>query len=933
MAKKTSEPNAHSHILIKGAKMHNLKNVSVNILKNKLTVITGLSGSGKSTLAFDTLYAEGQRRYVESLSAYARQFLGRLDKPDVESIRGISPAIAIEQKVNTSNPRSTVGTSTEIYDFLKLLFARIGHTISPISGEEVKKDTATDVVNAIRKLEENTRIAIGFEIKLKENRTLEEQLKIYNEQGFSRVMIDGGFIAINEVDLTTKSTVYLIIDRLKVEINNDENNARIAESADIAFFESQGYCSVFVFEDKINEIQFSNKFELDGLQFTEPNLDFFTFNNPFGACPTCEGFGQVLGIDKDLVIPDKNLSIYQDAIACWKGEKMQKWKNELIYSADQFDFPIHKPFHELTSQQQDLVWSGNRYFKGLNAFFKYVESKMYKIQYRVLLSRYRGKTNCPDCNGTRLRKDANYVKVDGKSITEIHLMTIDDALEFFETINLSQHDEAIAKRLLVEINSRLKYLTEVGLGYLSLSRLSNSLSGGESQRINIATSLGSSLVGSMYILDEPSIGLHPKDSQRLIKVLQNLRDIGNTVIVVEHEEEIMRAADEIIDIGPLAGVNGGQVVFQGDHKALLNAKDSLTAKYLTGKETIEIPSKRRSWKNSIIVEGARANNLKNFDVELPLETITVVTGVSGSGKSSLLRHIVYPAIKKQLGNLVSQTGEHNTISGNVKKIEEIEMIDQNPIGKSSRSNPVTYVKAYDEIRTLFSEQQLSKINGYKPKHFSFNVAGGRCDACEGEGQTKVSMQFMADVYLECEVCHGKRFKDDVLEVKFNDKSIHDVLSMTIDESLEFFGSYENRLCKKIVDKIQPLQDVGLGYVQLGQASNTLSGGEAQRIKLASFLSKGGKQKHTLFIFDEPTTGLHFHDIKKLLKALNALVERGHSIFIIEHNAEIIKSADWVVDLGPEGGVNGGQIVFEGVPEDLIQEEKSYTGQFLKPHFK
>lgn len=929
----TKQPNAHTHILIKGAKMHNLKNVSVNIPKNKLTVITGLSGSGKSTLAFDTLYAEGQRRYVESLSAYARQFLGRLDKPDVESIKGISPAIAIEQKVNTSNPRSTVGTSTEIYDFLKLLFARVGHTISPISGNEVKKETSTEVVNKTNQLTENKRIAIGFEIQLKNNRTLEEQLNIYHEQGFSRVMINGEFISINEVDFNTKETVYLIIDRLKVEHNSDENNARIAESAEIAFFESQGYCILFVFGDKIEEFHFSNKFELDGIQFTEPNLDFFTFNNPFGACPTCEGFGQVLGIDEDLVIPDKNLSIYEDAIACWKGEQMQKWKNELVFSADKFDFPIHKPFHNLTQQQKDLLWTGNRYFSGLNAFFKYVESKMYKIQYRVLLSRYRGKTKCPDCKGTRLRKDANYVKVGGKSITDIHLMTIDDALAFFNDLELSKHDETIATRLLVEIESRLTYLTQVGLGYLSLSRLSNSLSGGESQRINIATSLGSSLVGSMYILDEPSIGLHPRDSQQLIKVLHNLRDIGNTVIVVEHEEEIMRSADEIIDIGPLAGVNGGEIVFQGNHHDLLSANKSLTAAYLTGKEKIAIPDKRRKWRNYIKVEGARANNLKNIDVTLPLETITVVTGVSGSGKSSLLKHIVYPALKKQLGNLVSQTGEHNTISGDVKKIAEIEMIDQNPIGKSSRSNPVTYVKAYDEIRTLFSNQQLSKINGFQPKHFSFNVAGGRCDACEGEGQIKVSMQFMADVYLECEVCHGKRFKDDVLEVKYNDKNIHDVLSLTIDEALEFFGKSDNRLCKKIINKIQPLQDVGLGYVQLGQASNTLSGGEAQRIKLASFLAKGGNQKHTLFIFDEPTTGLHFHDIEKLLRALNALVDKGHSVFIIEHNAEIIKSADWVIDLGPEGGVNGGEIVFEGIPEDLIKEIKSYTGQFLKPHFK
>ena len=922
-----------THILIKGARVHNLKNIDVAIQRNKITVITGLSGSGKSSLAFDTLYAEGQRRYVESLSSYARQFLGRLDKPDVDGIKGISPAIAIEQKVNTSNPRSTVGTSTEIYDYLKILFARIGRTHSPISGKEVKRETATDVVDFLNSFEKGTKALILSPIIVQKDRTVKKQLEIFIEQGFSRVYQEGKIKRIDEIievkTLEENRTIHLLIDRLICDSESDENLARIGESAEAAFLEGDGDCSVIIISDEEVVKTFSNKFELDGIRFTEPSINFFTFNNPVGACPTCEGFGKVLGIDADLVIPNKNLSLYDDAVICWRGEKMQVWKNELVMNAHEFGFPIHKPFHELSKEQVKLIWTGNKYFNGLNAFFKYLESKIYKIQYRVMLSRYKGKTLCPDCNGNKLRKDANYVTVGGKSIMEIASLNIESCKEFMDGVELNKHDQIIASRLLLEINSRLQYLSDVGLGYLTLNRQSNSLSGGESQRINLSTSLGSSLVGSMYILDEPSIGLHPRDTKRLLKVLNSLKNLGNSVIIVEHEEEVMKNADEIIDMGPMAGSHGGEIVFQGNHDDLIHSNQSLTAKYLTLKEVIPIPLKRRSWQNSITIGGARENNLKNLTVQIPLETLTVITGVSGSGKSTLIRQILYPVLKKQLGGTSALTGEHDNLSGDFKLIEDIEFVDQNPIGKSSRSNPVTYVKAYDEIRALFSNQQISKINGFKPKHFSFNVEGGRCDACEGEGTIKVSMQFMADLYLECDSCNSQRFKDDVLEVRYRDKNIFDILCMTVDDAIDFFSLSEERIEKRIVAKIQPLQDVGLGYIQLGQSSNTLSGGEAQRVKLASFLSKGKTQSKTLFIFDEPTTGLHFHDIRKLLSAINALIEIGHSVVVIEHNAEIIKCADWIVDLGPEGGDNGGNIVFEGTPENLVNCESSYTGKYLK----
>ncbi len=922
-----------THIVVKGAKVHNLKNVDVAFPRNKMTVVTGMSGSGKSSLAFDTLYAEGQRRYVESLSSYARQFLGRLEKPDVHSIKGISPAIAIEQKVNSSNPRSTVGTSTEIYDFLKLMYARIGKTISPISGKEVSKDNTQTVLDYLSQFKDGLKGLVVAPIRIPAGRTAKKQLELFTDQGYRRLFINDQIVDIDQV--STKdiegNRIQLVIDRIKISQEKD-NISRIAESIETAFLESDGNCLLVIFDSKNAPTQktFSNLFELDGVRFEEPTLNFFAFNNPVGACPTCEGFGKVMGIDKDLVIPNKNISIYDDAVACWRGESMSMWKNELVMNADEFDFPIHRPYIDLSNEQKELLWTGNKYFSGLNAFFKYLESKTYKIQYRVMLSRYRGRTECPDCKGSKLRKDAHYVKIGGKSIAEVTAMSIDECKDFFEGLSFTQNEEIVAKRIITEVRARLNYLSDVGLGYLTLNRLSNTLSGGESQRINLATSIGSSLVGSMYILDEPSIGLHPRDTHRLLKVLKSLRDIGNTVIIVEHEEEVMREADEIIDMGPMAGTHGGEVVFQGVHKELIEEQNSLTAKYLTGREKIETPTHRRKWKNNFLIEGARQNNLKNLNVKFPLEILTVVTGVSGSGKSTLVRQILYPALKKNYGGTSLKTGECDNLSGDFARIEEVEFVDQNPIGKSSRSNPVTYVKAYDDIRALFADQQLSTINGFKPKHFSFNVEGGRCDACEGEGEIKVSMQFMADVLLTCEQCNGKRFKDEVLEVKFEGKSIYDILTMTIEDAMAFFSGFEdNKHCKKIVEKITPLQDVGLGYVQLGQSSNTLSGGEAQRIKLASFLSKKNSQKKTLFIFDEPTTGLHFHDIKKLLKALNALIEIGHSVIVIEHNAEVIKCADWVIDLGPEGGKEGGNIVFEGTPEGLIKCKESYTGKFLK----
>ena len=920
------------NIIIKGASMHNLKKVDVAIPRNQLVVITGLSGSGKSSLAFDTLYAEGQRRYVESLSAYARQFMGKLDKPEVEYIKGISPAIAIQQKVNTRNPRSTVGTTTEIYDYLKLLFARVGKTYSPVSGNEVKRDTVSSTTQFIEGLTEGTKCMVTAPLVIKKDLSLKAQANLLLQQGFNRLLINEKPVRIDDWDPTEKESaadVELLIDRFAVRKTDEDLQARIADSVQTAFYEGAGSCNVHVVQDKT--YAFSNRFELDGITFEKPTSNFFAFNNPIGACKKCEGFGSVIGIDPDLVVPNKNLSVYDDAVVCWKGEKMSEWKNQLVKNAYKFDFPIHRTYYELTDKEKELVWTGNKYFKGLNSFFKHLESKSYKIQYRVMLSRYRGKTLCPECNGTRLRKDANYVKVNGKSITDLVLLPIKELTPWFQDLpnQLTNYQQNVAKRLLIEINNRLQYLSDVGLDYLTLNRLSNTLSGGESQRINLATMLGSSLVGSMYILDEPSIGLHPRDTQRLIKVLQNLKHLGNTVIVVEHEEEVMQAADQIIDLGPLAGSQGGELVFQGDHEALIAEQTSLTAKYLTGKKTIPVPSQRRKWKKSIDIFGARENNLKGVDVSFPLQCLTVITGVSGSGKSSLVKTILYPALKKQFGGYSEATGNFNRLDGDLHSVEDVEFIDQNPIGKSSRSNPVTYVKAYDDIRALYATQSLAKMRGLKPASFSFNVEGGRCDNCQGEGTVTVEMQFMADIHLVCDVCKGKRFKTDVLEVTYKKKSIADILDLTIDDAIAFFSEDDQTKTKKIKDKLQPLQDVGLGYVTLGQASSTLSGGEAQRIKLASFLTKGKNTAKTLFIFDEPTTGLHFHDIEKLLTAFNALIENNHSVIVIEHNAEIIKCADWVIDLGPEGGKEGGSIIFEGTPEDLIKVENSYTGNYLK----
>lgn len=922
------------HIIIKGARMHNLKNIDVAIPRNHFVVITGLSGSGKSSLAFDTLYAEGQRRYVESLSAYARQFMGKIDKPEVDYIKGISPAVAIQQKVNTRNPRSTVGTTTEIYDYLKLLFARAGRTYSPISGNEVKRDNVTDIVNFILDQEEGARLMISAPYKKKEGRPMDEQLNMLKQQGYNRLLVDTETVKIEDVNPADVENVdfHVLVDRVVVKKEDEDTQNRIADSVQTAFYEGAGDCSVWIMNGReMSPRHFNNRFELDGMTFEQPSSHFFSFNNPLGACKSCEGFGSVIGIDEDLVIPNKGISIYDDAVVCWKGEKMSEWKQQLVMTASRFDFPIHRPVKDLTPEQYDLLWTGNQYFEGLDRFFKSLEEQSYKIQYRVMLSRYRGKTLCPDCNGTRLRKDASYVKIHEKSIADLVLMPVDELSIWFKELDqhLNEHDKQIAKRLLVEINNRLGYLADVGLGYLTLNRLSSTLSGGESQRINLATTLGSSLVGSMYILDEPSIGLHPRDTQRLIKVLNSLKQLGNTVIVVEHEEEIMQAADQIIDIGPLAGTHGGNVVFQGDHNDLVVEEESLTARYLTGKEIIPVPKSRKKWYKSIDVFGARENNLKNVDVSFPLNCLTVVTGVSGSGKSSMIKKILYPALKKRLGGYSDVSGKFDKIDGNFDSIKDVEFIDQNPIGKSSRSNPVTYVKAYDDIRALFAQQQLAKVRGYKPAFFSFNVEGGRCETCKGEGEITVEMQFMADIHLQCDACNGKRFQSDVLEVNYKGKSIADILDMTIDDAIEFFGNEKLNACKKIVEKLKPLQDVGLGYVQLGQSSSTLSGGEAQRIKLASFLSKGATANKTLFIFDEPTTGLHFHDIAKLLKAFNALLDKGHSLIIIEHNAEIIKCADWVIDLGPEGGKNGGEIIFTGTPEDLIKQEGSYTGLYLK----
>ncbi len=927
--------NSKEYIIIKNARVHNLKNLSVAIPRNKFIVITGLSGSGKSSLAFDTLYADGQRRYVESLSSYARQFLGRMSKPEVDYIKGIAPAIAIEQKVNTRNPRSTVGTSTEVYEYLKLLYARIGKTFSPKSGQQVKRHKVSDVTDFILNLEENTKVQVLAPIELENGRNLKEHLNILRQQGFSRVFQNNKVIKIDEIleesASFTNKDLFILIDRLLVKNDDEDLKNRIADSVQTAYYEGRSNCFIYYENDSGSKIvNFSNKFELDGIEFEEPNVNFFTFNNPFGACKTCEGFGSIIGIDPELVIPDKSLSVYDGAVACWKGEKMGEWKEALVLNAYKFEFPIHTPYYKLTEGQKELLWTGNEYFEGIDAFFKHVEEQTYKVQYRVMLSRYRGKTECPECKGTRLRSDANFVKVAKKSISELVLMPINQLLEFFKNIELDEYDKAVSKRLLMEITNRLQFLNDVGLGYLNLNRKSNTLSGGESQRINLATSLGSSLVGSMYILDEPSIGLHPRDTKQLIGVLLKLRDLGNTVIVVEHDEDIIRAADEIIDIGPMAGMNGGELVFQGNFEKLRKEEKSLTAQYMNGKKKIEIPKVRRKWNDFIEINGAQENNLKNIDVKIPLNIMTVITGVSGSGKSSLVKTVLFPALKKRFGGFSGKSGKYSKINGDINRISEVEFIDQNPIGRSSRSNPATYVKAYDEIRSLFAEQQLAQIRGFKPGYFSFNVAGGRCDVCEGDGTVKIEMQFMADIQLTCEACNGSRFKEEVLDIKYKDKNISDILDMTINQAIDFFSEPEktSTLEKRIVAKLKPLQDVGLGYLGLGQSSSTMSGGEAQRIKLAYFLSKGTAATPTLFIFDEPTTGLHFHDISKLLDAFNALIKNGHTVLIIEHNTEIIKSADWLIDLGPEGGNQGGNIVFEGIPENIVNCKTSYTGKFL-----
>lgn len=922
-------------IEIKGARVHNLKNIDLTIPRNKLIVITGLSGSGKSSLAFDTLYAEGQRRYVESLSSYARQFLGRMDKPDVDYIKGIPPAIAIEQKVNTRNPRSTVGTSTEIYDYMKLLYARIGRTYSPVSGAEVNRHDVSDVVNYIFSLPAGAIVTLLSPFKLKRGRTLEQEADLLQQQGFTRLEIDGQILKISEIKSKNPQKIKetnIVIDRFAV--SDDEDFAsRVADSVQTAFYESKGECLVRVQqEDRINTQSFSNSFEADGITFEIPSVHMFSFNNPVGACPLCEGYGRTIGIDEDLVIPNKSLSVYNEAIVCWKGEKMSEWKDELIMNSDKFNFPIHKPIYELTAEQRKLLWTGNKYFKGLNTFFRYLEEQTYKIQYRVMLSRYRGKTTCPECEGTRLKKKVAYVKIGGKAVTELVNLPILDLRAFFKNLTPTDNEKVISERLLIEINNRIDFLCDVGLGYLTLNRLSSSLSGGESQRINLATSLGSSLVGSMYILDEPSIGLHSRDTGKLIKVLRKLQQLGNSVIVVEHDEDIMRSADEIIDIGPLAGSHGGEVIFKGTPTEMIEKGDTLTAKFLNGQEKIEIPRVRRKWNNYIEIIGARENNLKGIDVKFPLNTLTVVTGVSGSGKSSLVKKILYPALTKFMGGYGEKTGEHLKLGGDLSLLSAIEFVDQNPIGKSSRSNPVTYLKTYDSIRKLFADQQASKINGFTASHFSFNIDGGRCEECQGEGQIKVEMQFMADIMLTCENCGGRRFKADILDVQFKEKNIYDVLEMTVDDAITFFNEKGKADGKRIAKSLAPLQDVGLGYIKLGQSSSTLSGGESQRIKLASFLSKE-KDAPTLFIFDEPTTGLHFHDIKKLLQSIDALISRGHSVLIIEHNPEVIKVADWVIDLGPEGGEAGGYKLFEGTPEGLAKCEESYTGKFIAEKLK
>jgi len=918
-------------IYIKGARVHNLKNIEVEIPHEKLVVVTGLSGSGKSTLAFDTIFAEGQRRYVESLSAYARQFLGKISKPDVDIITGIAPAIAIEQKVNTRNPRSTVGTTTEIYDYLKLLYARIGHTFSPVSGQEVRCYSVDDVAAYIQQQGEGGRVVIAAPLTLGRGQGIIEKLTLLLSDGLMRVWTKGETRLIEDIlpqvdEKTRAEEILVVIDRARIAAD-DDTQTRMRDSVARAFSYGEGICTVIT--DK-GATEFSSRFEADGIQFEHPSEHLFSFNNPLGACPRCEGYGKVIGIDEDLVIPDKSKTIYEDAVACWRGETMRKWKEQLVENAYKFDFPIHTPFHELTQEQKRMLWRGNEYFHGLDDFFAYIDSERRKIQFRVMKARYTGKTTCPECGGSRLRREALYVKVGGKTVADLVVMPVDELIAFFAGLELDGHDTKTAARILVEIRNRLQYLADVGLGYLTLDRLSSTLSGGESQRINLSTSLGSNLTGSLYILDEPSIGLHPRDTNRLIKVLQQLRDLGNTVIVVEHEEEVIRAADYIVDIGPKAGYNGGEVVFSGTLPQLLKSRKSLTADYLTGRRAIAPPATERGWSNSILIQGARENNLRNIDVRIPLGVMTCITGVSGSGKSSLAKGILYPALRRLLFDTGVKPGDFDGIGGDVQLLRSVEMIDQNPIGKSSRSNPVTYIKAYDEIRKLFADQPYAQHTGLGASSFSFNIAGGRCEECQGEGVIKVSMQFMADVELVCEACGGKRFRDEILEVKYRGKSIYDVLEMTVDDAIAFFGeNKKDPTCKRIVERLKPLQDVGLGYIRLGQSSSTLSGGESQRVKLASFLTKDSAQGGVMFIFDEPTTGLHFHDINKLLAAFNALMERGHTIVIVEHNMDVIKCADWVVDLGPEAGTGGGRVVFEGTPRNLEQCPASYTGKYLR----
>jgi excinuclease ABC subunit A len=914
---------------IKGARLHNLKNIDLSIPHRQLTVVTGLSGSGKSTLVFDTLYAEGQRRYIESLSAYARQFLGKIDKPEVDHIHGIAPAIAISQKVRSSNPRSTVGTTTEVYDYLKLLFARIGRTYSPISGHEVRRHTAETITAWLMALPDGTRLSLLAPIGTFAKDEVPKRLELLMHQGFVRVRINGATVRIEqatELQLTaTGNTIDVVTDRLVIKAGDNELGTRLPDAVRTALSEGRNRCMAIISSgEKEETLSFSSDFEADGIRFEEPSVHLFSFNNPYGACKRCEGFGSIIGIDPELVVPDRSKSIFEEAIVCWKGESMGKWREDLVRVAHKFDFPVHRPFYDLTDEQVRLVWNGNQHFQGLHAFFRMLEENSYKIQYRVMLSRYRGKTTCPECNGTRLRNDANNVRVCGRSISDLVLMPVDELADFFSSIELNEEERQVSKRILLEINSRLRFLLDVGLGYLTLNRLSSTLSGGESQRIHLASSLGSSLVGSMYILDEPSIGLHPRDTARLIGILKRLRDLGNTVIVVEHDEDIMRSADMIVDIGPEAGTNGGNVVFRGDLKALDKA-DTLTGRYLRNEERIDVPASRRPGNGQLVVVGARENNLKGLNVRFPLNCLAVVTGVSGSGKSTLIKDILYPAVARHLAGYGQRVGQFERLDGDLDRIKHVEFVDQDPIGRSSRSNPVTFIKAYDEIRDLFAELPISKLNGFKPKHFSFNVEGGRCDVCEGEGSVKIEMQFMADIVMKCENCNGQRFKAEVLEARFHNLSISDILRLTVDEAMDFFGQH----APKVEERLRPLQDVGLGYVKLGQSSSTLSGGEAQRIKLASFLGKGKGDQHVLFIFDEPTTGLHFHDIHKLLRSFDALIKAGHSVVLIEHHPDVIKCADHVIDLGPEGGKGGGTLLFEGTPEGLVKCKESHTGRALQ----